>query len=81
MLKKTREGTPGAYGAGKDMRFLRELGRIPNLQSMVLFGYYAPIWLSYLTEKMGIEAEEGLRSKEDWEALRRYQLGTEGLIP
>ncbi|KAI4225267.1 MAG: hypothetical protein L6R36_004055 [Xanthoria steineri] len=75
------EEIQGAYGAGKDMRFLRELGRIRNLQSMVLFGYYAPIWSSYLTEKMGIKVEEGKRNKEGWEALWRYQLGTEGLIP
>ncbi|CAL8581228.1 hypothetical protein XPA_006929 [Xanthoria parietina] len=75
------EGTQGAYGAGKDMRFLKELARIPNLQSMVLYGYYAPIWSSYLTEKMGINVEEVKRNEKNWTALRRYQLGTEGLIP
>ncbi|KAI4268626.1 MAG: hypothetical protein L6R38_007783 [Xanthoria sp. 2 TBL-2021] len=75
------EDIQGAYGAGKDVRFLRELGRLRNLQSITIRGYYGKYWLSYLTENMGITVEEGLRKEEAWEALKRYQLGTEDMIP
>lgn len=48
---------------------------------MVLNGYYGKNWLSYLTEKMGIQVVEGDRADELWKGLRKYQRGKEGCIP
>lgn len=64
-------------GAGKDLRFVRELAKIQGLQSMVVEGFYAIHWPRFLAEKMGIQVQENERSP----SLRNYQRGTENLIP
>lgn len=64
-------------GAGKDLRFVRELAKIQGLQSMVVNGFYAIHWPGFLAEKMGVQVQE----KERSQSLRNYQRGTENLIP
>ena len=70
------------FGAGRDVRFVRELAGIQGLQSMVVDGYYAVHWPRYLAENMGVPVQER-GQEEQWylESLRRYQRGTENLIP
>lgn len=64
-------------GAGKDLRFVRELAKIQGLRSMVVDGFYAIHWPRFLAEKIGIQVQENERSR----SLRNYQRGTENLIP
>ena len=64
-------------GAGKDLRFVRELAKIQGLQSMIVNGFYGVHWPRYLTEKMGLQVQENERSP----SLRGYQQGTQNLIP
>ncbi len=45
-------------GAGKDLRFVRELAKIQGLESMIVDGFYAVHWPRYLTEKMGLQVQE-----------------------
>lgn len=73
--------TCGHYGAGKDLRFVRELAKIHGLKSMDVAGYYAIHWPRYLTEKMGILVQEKDRSQPYLQYLRKYQQGTEKLVP
>ena len=72
------EETCHHFGAGKDLRFVRELAKIQGLQSMVINGFYAIPWPRYLAEKMGVPVQQK-GPIDDWE--RRYQRGTENLIP
>ena len=67
----------GHYGAGMDLRFVRELAKISGLQSMVIDGFYAMHWPQYLTEKMGVPIQE----EEPSQYRRMYQRGTENLVP
>lgn len=65
-------------GAGKDLRFVRDLAKFQGLQTLIISGSYAQHWPSYLTEKTGV------RVLEKWPASRcltDFQLGTETLIP
>ncbi len=66
------------YGAGKDLRFVRELAKIRRLQSMVINRFYAVHWPRFLAEKMGVTVQE---RDSTWQPLRKYQKGTENLIP
>lgn len=68
----------GHYGAGRDLRFVRELAKIQRLQTMVIDGYYAKHWPKYLAEKMAIPIQEGGDTQP---LLRKYQRGTENLMP
>ena len=66
------------FGAGKDLRFVRELAKIQGLQSMVVSGLYAIPWPRYLAEKMGVPVQQKGPIEDD---VRKYQRGTENLIP
>ena len=67
--------------AGEDLRFVRELAKIQGLRSMVLDGHYGMHWPRYLSEKMGVEVVEKLHDVDGLWGLRRFQKGTEDLIP
>ena len=69
-------------GAGKDVRFVRGLARIQGLESMELAGFYAMGWPPYLAEEMGVAIQqEGDRTAYSLQRLRKYQWGTQGLVP
>ena len=69
-------------GAGKDLRFVRELAKIQGLQGLVMQGFYAVHWPTYLAEKMGVWVQErAMTDKSELRNLRIYQEGTEFLIP
>ena len=68
-------------GAGKDLRFVRELAKIQGLQSMVIDGCYGAHWPSFLSEKMGVLVEEKTRDLSGSGWLKEYQMGTENLVP
>ncbi|MDI1486143.1 MAG: hypothetical protein OHK93_004333 [Ramalina farinacea] len=69
-------------GAGKDVRFVRELARIQGLERMEIAGFYAMGWPRYLAEKMGVAIQqEGDCTAYSLQRLRRFQRGTEGLLP
>ena len=65
--------------AGKDLQFVRRLGKLQRLQSMDLDGYYAKQWPSYLARKLGIEVQEEQPSLPTLK--KKYQRGTENLLP
>jgi hypothetical protein len=70
------------FGAGKDLRFVRELAKFQGLQSLVINGDYAKHWPSYLTEKTGVRVQEVDQDSSFLREYRRkYQRGTENLIP
>ena len=71
------EITDSLYGAVRDLRFVRELAKIQGLQSMVISGYYAKHWPSYLVAQMGCSVHEDV----NWQFLSEYQQGTEDLKP
>jgi hypothetical protein len=67
-------------GLGKNPSFVRALARLKVQQSIKLEGYYAQPWPEYLERKMGLrplmEGEDAFTVDQ-----RRYQRGTEGLLP
>ena len=69
------------YYVGMNLRFVRELAKIQGLQSMVVGGYYGVHWPRYLTEKMGVKVLEGETIEGRLQILRKFQQGTENLIP
>ena len=69
------------FGAGKDLNFVRELAKIQGLKSMVVDGYYAVHWPRYLAEQMGVPVQEGEHTASSLQDLRRFQRGTENLVP
>ena len=69
------------YYVGMNLRFVRELAKIQGLQSMVGGGYYGVHWPRYLTEKMGVKVLEGETIEGRLQILRKFQQGTENLIP
>ena len=71
----------GHFGAGKDVRFVRELAKIRGLQSMEIDGFYAMRWPRYLSEKMGLSVHEGGGDSYYMQRRRKYQRGTENLVP
>ena len=71
----------GHSGAGRDLRFVRELAKIQGLQSMAVGGYYAIHWPRYLAEKMGVPVQEEDLTQPFLQFLRKYQRGTENLLP
>lgn len=68
-----------ALGAGRDLEFVKALGRVRQVEEMEIRGFYAVGWRRYL-EGCGRRVYVAER-EEDVEELRRYQVGTEGLIP
>jgi hypothetical protein len=71
----------GHYGAGRDVNFVKALGRLKVSGKMELVRLFANGWPRYLEEKIGMpvwneesESAFGLR----W--LRHYQKSTEGQI-
>jgi hypothetical protein len=72
------EESCGHFGAGKDVRFVRELAKIQGLHEMSIEGFYAKHWPEYLTKTMGVPVRDP-QSQQD--LRRRYQRGTENLIP
>ena len=72
------EESMGHYGAGKDLRFVRKLAKIQGLQSMAIDGYYAMHWPRFLADKMGVLITE---DSTQIFLLRKFQRGTENLIP
>ena len=75
---------------------MRALGKIQGLEELVIEGYYAKNWPSYLEERMGVRVQAicgWYFTKEDTfvharehnemqlELFTEYQQGTENLIP
>ena len=71
----------GLFGAGKDLRFVREVAKIQGLKSMVVAGFYAVHWPRYLAEHMGVSVQEEEGTASSLQCLRKYQRGTENLVP
>jgi hypothetical protein len=69
-----------ALGAGRDLEFVRALGRVRQVEEMEIRGFYAVGWRGYL-EGCGRRIYVPEREEEDMEELMRYQVGTEGLVP
>lgn len=69
------------FGAGKDLRFVRELAKIRGLERMVVAGFYAVHWPRYLAEQMGVSVQEEECTASSLQYLRKYQRGTENLVP
>lgn len=69
------------FGAGKDLRFVRELAKIQGLKSMVVGGDYGVHWPRYLTEMMGVPVLEEYDNQTLLQYRRDFQRGTENLIP
>ena len=69
------------FGAGKDLRFVRELAKIRGLESMVVAGFYAVHWPRYLAEQMGVSVQEREYDASSLQYLRKFQQGTENLVP
>jgi len=67
-------------GAGKDLNFVRALGRMKVSRSMEIRGLFAKHWPQYLEEKLGMPVWDPQDHEQD-EWLRKYQRGTEKLIP
>lgn len=70
------------YGAGKDLNFVRALGRMKVSRRMKIDGYFAREWPRYLEGKLGMPVWDTEGHSQDfllW--LREYQRGTESLIP
>ncbi|KAM0805344.1 hypothetical protein BDR22DRAFT_393627 [Usnea florida] len=65
--------------AGKDLHFVRRLGKLQRLQSMDLDGYYAKQWPNYLAKRLGIEIQE--KQPSLLFLKKKYQRGTENLLP
>jgi len=67
-------------GLGKDLCFVRALAQLKVQQSIKIDGFYAQPWPEYLERKMGLRpsvpAEDPLAAER-----RRYQNGTQGLLP
>jgi len=72
----------GHYGAGKDLRFVRELASIQGLDEMEIGGFFAKRWPEYLQQKVGKPVwDEQSTSQQSLKLLRQYQRDTEDLIP
>ncbi len=69
------------YGAGRDLRFVRELAKIQRLQSMGINVFYGIHWPRYLAEKTGVPIQEEDHTQPFLQCLRKYQQGTENLVP
>ncbi|KAJ8112759.1 hypothetical protein OPT61_g4950 [Boeremia exigua] len=94
------EGGSGSRGLGSDLDFVRALGQLRGLKELVISGFYARNWPTYLSETLGVQVkamcghgfevndsgsqELSYLENESVEELRnfkRYQQGTEVLIP
>lgn len=60
---------------------MRELAKIRGLESMVVAGFYAVHWPRYLAEQMGVSVQEEDLTASWLQYLRKYQRGTENLVP
>lgn len=71
-----------ALGAGRDMEFVRALGRVRQVDEMEIRGFFALAWPGYLERcgrgRVWVRERYGV---EEIEELKRYQAGTEGLVP
>jgi hypothetical protein len=47
----------GDFRLGDNLLFVRALGKIQGLEELVIEGYYAKNWLSYLEERMGVRVQ------------------------
>ena len=63
------------------MRFVRQLAKLKVKGSLEIDGYYGEHWPGYSSHEMGVIVREAEREEGDWEELRKYQQGTEDLIP
>ena len=84
-------------GLGDNLEFVRALGQIKGLEKLAIRGYYAKRWPAYLEQEVGVKVQAqlgrytGVRNgdddflreldKENLEYFRKYQQGTEDLIP
>jgi hypothetical protein len=76
------EVSMGHYGAGKDLNFVRALGRMKVSEKMEITGYFAVEWPRYLERKLGMPVwNEQSQSQDELRWLREYQQGTQNLIP
>jgi hypothetical protein len=76
------EVSMGHHGAGKDLNFVRALGRMKVSEKMEITGYFAVEWPRYLERKMGKPVwNEQSKSQDELRWLRQYQRGTQNLIP
>jgi hypothetical protein len=67
-------------GLGKDLCFVRALAQLKVQQSIKIEGCYAQPWPEYLERKTGLRPSAP--GEDSWDAeLRRYQSGTQGLVP
>jgi hypothetical protein len=72
----------GHYGAGKDLNFVRALGRMKVSQRLKIDGYFATEWPRYLEGKLGMPVWDTQGHSQNYLlGLREYQRGTESLIP
>ncbi|KAH9205427.1 hypothetical protein DL95DRAFT_491121 [Leptodontidium sp. 2 PMI_412] len=72
----------GHYGAGKDLNFVRALGRMKVSRRMEINGCFATEWPRYLEGKLGMPVWDAQgRSQNHLRWLREYQRGTQSLIP
>jgi hypothetical protein len=70
------------YGAGKDLNFVRALGRMKVSRRLEIDGYFATEWPRYLERKLGMPVWDTQGHSQNYLVwLREYQRGTEGLIP
>jgi len=72
----------GHYGAGKDLNFVRALGRMKISRRLEIDGYFATEWPRYLEGKLGMPVWDTQGHSQNYSLLlREYQRGTESLIP
>jgi hypothetical protein len=82
----------GLGGWGKDVDFVRALGKIGGLEKLELKGYYAKRWPEYLEEKTGAVVvakpgfyEEGVGDEQEMEeklaSFIQYQRGAGDIVP
>lgn len=76
------EVSMGHHGAGKDLNFVRALGRMKVSEKMEITGYFAVEWPRYLERKLGKPVwNEESKSQDELRWLKEYQQGTQNLIP
>jgi len=72
----------GHYGAGKDLNFVRALGKMKVSGSMKIEGFFGTEWPRYLEGKVGMSVWDEQSCSEDMlRLLRKYQRGTRNSIP
>lgn len=72
----------GHQGAGRDLNFVRALGRMKISGSMKIDGYFGAEWPRYLEGKLKMPVWDAQgKSQDELRWLREYQRGTRGVMP